>query len=135
MPYTATKSILLIAGLIGAVVGSAILISPVAFHGTTGIELGSNPSLMSEVRAPGGGLLAIGLLIMAGAFVSRLTFTALVVAALVYVSYGASRIFSMAVDGMPHSTLVIVAGLEIVIGVLCIRALVGYRGLADQPAV
>ncbi len=121
------KALLLLSGAIGAGIGAAILLIPVAFHATTGIELGGNISLLNEVRAPGGALLALGVLVMLGAFASRLTFTSLVVASLLYLSYGAARVLSMVVDGMPASELVLVAGLEIVIGLACVFALLKHQ--------
>ena len=129
------KTILLISGVIAAGIGAAILFMPVAFHATTGIELGDNISLLNEMRAPGGALLAIGLLIMLGAFMQKLTFTAAVVASLLYLSYGASRILSMVVDGMPASELVLVAGLEIAIGLACVFALVKPQESESGAAV
>ena len=121
------KTILILSGLLGAGIGAAILLTPAAFHGSAGIDLGGDASLLSEVRASGGMLLACGLLIMLGAFISRLTFTATLLSALLYLSYGASRLFSIAVDGMPHETLVMAAALEIVVGLICVVALVKTR--------
>ena len=51
----------------------------------------------------------------------------IVVSALIYLSYGLSRILSMAMDGMPAEGLVQVAVLEIVTGLVCVFALVKYR--------
>lgn len=122
------KTILFISGLIAAGVGGAILFNPIAFHATTGIELGGDINLLNEIRAPGGALLASGLLIMLGAFVEKLTFTSTLVSALLYLSYGLSRIVSMTIDGMPAEELVQVAVLEIVIGLICVFFLVRNRG-------
>ena len=98
-----------------------------AFHATTGIELGIDVSLLNEIRASGGALLASGILIMLGAFVAKLTFTSTVVSTLVYFSYGLSRILSMVIDGMPAEELVLAAVLEIAIGLACVFSLVKYR--------
>jgi len=121
------KTILFISGLIAVGVGGGILFMPVAFHATTGIDLGANASLLSEVRAPGGALLTSGILIMLGAFIKKLTFTATLVSALFYLSYGLSRILSMLLDGMPADELVQATILEMIIGLLCLFALVKYR--------
>ncbi len=121
------KTILLISGLIMTGVGGAILFMPVAFHAGNGIDLGGNISLLSEVRAPGGALLASGILVMLGAFVTQLTFTSVVVSALIYLSYGISRILSLAIDGMPAEGLVQATVLEIIIGLLGVFALLRYR--------
>ena len=123
----ALKTILFISGLIAAGIGAAILFIPVAFHATTGIELGNDTNLLNEIRAPAGALLASGILIITGAFVERLTFTSTVVATLLYLSYGLSRILSMVIDGMPAEELVQVAVLEIIIGLVCVFSLVKYR--------
>lgn len=126
------KTILFISGLILTGTGGAILFMPVAFYAINGIELAGNISLLNEIRAPGSALLVSGLLIMSGAFVAKLTFTSAVVSTLVYLSYGLSRILSMAIDGMPAEGLVQAAFLEIVIGLVCVFALAKYRDLRSD---
>ena len=121
------KTVLIFSGLISSGIGGAILFNPVAFYATYGIELAGNISLFNEIRAPGGALMASGILIMLGAFVDKLTFTAVVVSTLLYLSYGLSRILSIAIDGMPAEGLVQAAALEIVIGLVCVFVLVKYR--------
>ncbi len=118
---------LIVAGLIGAGVGGAILFIPEAFHATTGIRLGADVSLLNEMRASGGALLASGVLVMSGAWVPKLTFTSITVASLLYLSYGLSRVLSIVIDGMPDPGLVQVAALEIAIGSVCVLALAKYR--------
>ena len=122
----ALKAILIIAGLIGVYVGVEILFFPISFYATSGIEIGDNVSLLNEIRAPGGALLISSVLIILGAFVSKLTFTSIVLATLLYLSYGLSRIVSMMVDGRPAEILVYVALLEIIIGLICAFMLVKY---------
>ena len=100
---------------------------PVAFYATYGIEFGSNISLLNEIRTPGGVLLASGMLITSGVFVPKLTFTSTVVSILLYLSYGLSRILSMAIDGVPVEGLVQAAVLEIAIGLVCVFALAKCR--------
>lgn len=121
------KTILIISGLIASGIGAAILFAPVAFYATYGIELGSNFSLLNEIRAPGGALLASGILIMSGAFMDKLAFTSVLVSTLLYLSYGLSRVMSIAIDGVPAEGLVQAAVLEIVIGLACVFALLKYR--------
>ena len=122
------KTILIISGLIASGIGVAILFAPAAFYAIYGIELGSDVSLLNEIRAPGAALLASGILIISGAFVEKLAFTAVVVSTLLYLSYGLSRVMSIAIDGMPVEGLVQAAILEIIIGLACVFALVIYRG-------
>lgn len=120
------KATLLFSGLIAATIGGAILIAPVAFHATSGIDLTGNIDLLSEIRAPGGSLLAGGILVMSGAFVDRLRLTALIVSVILYLSYGLSRLVGMVLDGMPGDVLVAVTFLEISIGLVCLNALSRY---------
>lgn len=121
------KAALLVSGLIAIVIGSAILAIPTPFYATYGIELATNVSLLNEIRASGGALLASGILISSGVFVARLTFTSLLFSSLLYLCYGLSRILSTIVDGLPNEGLVQSAVLEIVIGLACLLALVNYR--------
>ena len=121
------KAILLISGLIAAGVGGVILLMPAAFYAGYGIDLGGNVSLLNEIRAPGGAMLAAGILVMAGAFVARLTFTATVLATVLYLAYGLSRVLSIAIDGLPVEDLVFATVLELVVGAVCLVALVRYR--------
>lgn len=120
------KTILLISGFIASAIGTTILFSPGSFYATYGIALGDNVSLLNEIRASGGALLASGLLIMSGAFVDKMAFTAAVVSTLLYLSYGLSRVMSIAIDGAPVEGLIQAAVLEIVIGLACIYALMQY---------
>ena len=112
-------AILAVAGLVVVGVGGAVLTAPAAFHAGNGIEFGGNPSLLSETRAAGGALLATGVLVTLGAVVRRLTFTAALVGTAVYLSYGLSRLFSMAVDGLPSTGLVAATVAELALGAAC----------------
>ncbi len=120
-------TILLVSGIIGACVGAGLLLVPQLFHASSGIDLRGDVSLLSETRAPGGALLAIGVLITAGAFVQTLRFTATVLASAVYLSYGLARVLSMVLDGLPSSILVQAAALELIMGGVCLFALLRYR--------
>ncbi len=121
------KTLLFLTGLIGVGIGGAILFEPVAFHATSGIVVPASESLLSELRAAGGALLAIGLVVVLGAFVSRLTFTALILATVLYLSYGVSRVTSMLLDGLPSSTLLAVTAFELGVGLICAITLIKHR--------
>lgn len=112
------RTYLIIAGLIGLGVGAASLLIPVAFHATSGIPVADNTNLLNEMRGAGGGLLAGGLLIGLGALIKRLLLTSIAVSVVLYLGYGLARVVSMWLDGMPGQSLVIVAALELTIGVL-----------------
>jgi hypothetical protein len=121
------KTVLIISGLVLTGIGGAILCIPEAFFATNGIDLGENISLVNEIRAPGGALLASGMVIMLGAFVAKLTFTSAVISIVMYLSYGLSRMLSIAIDGMPAEGLVVATVLEILIGLVGVFALLKYR--------
>jgi len=120
------KTILILSGILASVIGATILFAPVAFYATNNIELGGNINLLNEIRAPGAALLASGILIISGAFVDKLAFTSVVVSTLLYLSYGLSRVMSIAIDGMPVEGLVQATISEIIIGLASIFALVRY---------
>ena len=121
------KSVLFLSGLIATGIGASILLDPVTFHGASGIKLADDINLLNEMRAAGGALMAIGVLIILGCFIARLTYTATLVASLMYLAYGFSRVLSFGFDGLPNAALIQVAVLELVIGALCIFCLLKYR--------
>ena len=123
---------LLIAGLIVSSLGAWILIAPVEFHASYGTQLGDNPSLLSEIRAPGGALFAMGMFMLFGVFRRALAEPAALIAILTYLAYGGSRLFSLQQDGIPASGLLAATGIELVIGIACVWALM--RDLRLQRA-
>jgi len=123
----ALKVVLFVSGFIAASIGASILIMPAIFYATNGIVLNGNISLLNEIRASGGALLAAGILIISGSFVASLTFTAMVISTFLYLSYGLSRIISFVIDGMPSDGLVQAAALEIVIGLVCLYVFTNYQ--------
>lgn len=123
---------LLLSGSIASGIGAAILTVPGVFYAIYGIALGTHPSLLNEIRAPGGALLALGLLILAGAFVPAMRMNSTLIATLVYLSYGLSRVLGMVVDGWPDGGLIAAAALELVIG--SIGATVLLRNWHALPA-
>ena len=122
-----TRGLLLASGLIAAGITAMILFAPNAFYGSYGIEIGANVSLANELRAPAGLLLLAGLLMLTGVFRQEFAILSLATATAVYLSYGLSRILSMAIDGVPHSGLVTAAVIEIAIGGICLVDLIRYR--------
>lgn len=120
------KVILVIAGLIAILVGGANLFVPVAFNATAGLDLGNDINLINEIKASGGGVLLIGIVILLGAFISRLAFTSTLLATILYLGYGFARMISMMVDGMPSDDFVQIAILEIFIGLVALYALYVY---------
>lgn len=124
------KGILVLAGLVAIAVGLLLLFAPTWLYAQSGIDLVGKTSLLNETRAPGGAILASGVLITAGAFAPKLSFSAALLATLLYLGYGLARIVSMIVDGMPAPTLVQVCGFELLFGVGCLFVLLQHRDLA-----
>ncbi len=121
------KIVLCISGLIAISVGVMIQISPVDFYAANYIDIGGNVNLLSEIRASSGALLAYGVLILTGAFVSQLTFTSMILATLLFLSYGLSRFASIVVDGMPVNSLIEAGIVEVLVGLFCLFCLWKYR--------
>jgi len=121
------RLILLASGLIAVGIAGTILFAPGAFYSGYGIELEGNVSLANELKAPVGLLLAAGLVMVAGVFREEHVCTALVTATVIYLSYGLSRLLSIAMDGVPHGGLVTAAILELAIGGACLLALLRLR--------
>jgi hypothetical protein len=124
MNVIASRIFLGISALIACGIGGAMLLDPVAFEASSGLVLVPNPSLLSELRASGANLLALGLLMGAGIAVRSLTFTSLVVATVLYLAYGLGRGIGIAVDGLPVAGLVTAMVVELGIGGVGITLLV-----------
>lgn len=121
------KALLLVAGAVLVFVGTFILASPVDFYASNNIELGANVSLLNEVKAPAGMLLAAGLFMIGAICVRDMADTATSLAALIYLSYSLSRLLSVAIDGVPAAGLVQAAALEATIGLACLAILIVRR--------
>jgi len=121
------KAVLFVAGTLLVVVGVFIIFAPAGFYAANGIEVGTGASLMNELKAPAGLLLAAGLFMLGAVFVRRHADTALSLAALIYLSYAVSRAASIALDGVPAPGLVQAAVLEGIIGMACVAVLMLRR--------
>lgn len=112
----APRVILLLAGTVASLVGLADLLVPVQIEAGVGVVVGTAPALLNELRASGGGLLAVGCFILAGAFIAELTSAATLLAAIVYLGFASGRLLSLAVDGLATPPLFFVNAIEIAIG-------------------
>lgn len=119
-----TRGLLLASGLLAAGIAATILVAPGAFYAGYGIDTGSNLNLANELKAPAGTLLIAGLLMLMGAVKPSYTGTSLAIGAVMYLSYGLSRLLSIVVDGVPHNALVSAAVLELALGAACLLGLV-----------
>lgn len=119
--------ILTVAGLAAILIGGTILFAPFPFFSSTGVELGDNPTLLSDIRGLGALLFFAGILIGLGGFVRALAFTAALTGAIAYLGYVIARVLSLALDGVPHSSILAALAAELVLGLACAFVLVRYR--------
>ena len=126
------KLLLGIAGAAAAGVGAMILTAPYTFYANYGINLGTDPSLVNELRAPDASLVALGMIILAGIFRPRLAPLSAILAVTVFLAYAFGRVVSIVVDGMPAPGLVDAVFIELAIGGLCLAAF--WRSLAVEPS-
>ncbi len=127
-------ALLLVAGALLILIGTLILASPADFYAANDIELGANLSLVNELKAPAGLLLAAGLFMIGAIFVRSQADTALWLAALIYLSYAGARVGSMAFDGVPAAGLVQAAAIEGIVGIACLAVLTIRRLPARRAA-
>ncbi len=122
-----SRTILALAGLIAVAIAATILFAPGAFYAGYGINLSGNPTLANELKAPSGMLLVTGLIMFAGVARREWVVPSLATASVVYLSYGVARVISIALDGVPHSGMVSAAVIELVIGAICLAALLSGK--------
>lgn len=122
-----TRGLMLGSGLLATGIAVAIFAAPDLFYAGYGIDVSTNVSLANELKAPAGTLLVAGLLMLAGVVKRRYAVMSLATGSVIYLSYGLSRLLSIAVDGFPNSALVSAAILELALGAVCLLSLVGLR--------
>ena len=115
--------LLTLSGLLAIGIGATLLLAPVQFHASNGIQIAADANLLSEMRAPGGGLLVLGLMMLIGVFVRAFTLASTAISAAVYLAYGGARLLSIALDGVPGPGLLAATTIELAIGVMCAIAL------------
>ena len=127
MRHLITRIILGLSGLLASGIGGFILFAPHMFFAQNNILLGDDPSLLSEIRGPGGVLLVAGLIMIAGSVLKRFTYAGLITATIVFGMYGASRFIGLVLDGSPSSSLVWAMIIELVIGLYALIILTRER--------
>lgn len=122
-----TVAALLAAGGVAVAVGAAGLVAPDAFHAASGVAVGDDAGLLSELRAASGVVLTAGIGLLAGVARPRLGGPALFAGAALYLSYAAGRAVAWASDGWPGPSLLAAGAVEGVIGVACAVTLLRRR--------
>ena len=111
-----------ISGVTALGIGGFILASPHDFYASYGIALGADPSLLSELRAPGAGLAAFGAVMLAGIVRPALRQAAVVAALTVFLAFPAGRVLGIVADGLPSQGILAALALELAIAALCLFA-------------
>ncbi|MFK8049392.1 MAG: DUF4345 domain-containing protein [Halioglobus sp.] len=115
-----TRTALAGSGVTLGLIGGALMFAPRKFLQMSHVFVEPDPGLMSELTAPSGVLLITSALLLLGAVKLRFANLALLVGALVYGSYGAGRLVSMALHGVPSESLIAATTIELGIAVLLI---------------
>ena len=133
MSVTVLEKIALgVSGLTAASIGVAILAAPHSFFASYGITVGNNASLLSELRAPGAGLAAFGVLMLLGIWRTAMTPMSKVVALIVFLAFPAGRLIGLIVDGLPSGPIIGALVFELAVAALCIVAFCRRSKLARK---
>jgi hypothetical protein len=130
-PTLFEKIALGLSGLTALTIGAFILFAPHAFYASYGITLGEDANLLSELRAPGAGLAAFGLLMLLSIRRHAVLPVGMAVALTVFIAFPAGRLVGLAVDGMPSGSVIGALVVELIIAALCLAA---FRRRLWQPA-
>ncbi len=116
-----------VSGALLIATGLTVLFDPLSVLGIEVGSLSSEASLLSELRSPGLLLIISGGVSIAAVFRQRLAATALVLSALLYGSFGVSRLVSLVIDGSPSTSIFAAMAIELIAGVLAVAALVAIK--------
>lgn len=111
-----------VSGVVALAIGLFIVCAPHAFYASYGIALGQNPDLLSELRAPGAGLAALGAVMLAGVLRADFAPVSLAAALAVYLAFPAGRLVGIAADGLPSAGVLGALAAEVGIAVLLFAA-------------
>jgi len=121
------KGILILMGVMLTIMGLWRLFDPIGFFEYSGLILSEDPGLLNEARGTGGAIIGFGILILLGAFKKKLAYTSTIVAIVLFLGFGISRIISVVLDGNPGEALYKGIIGEFVMGFLALFALIKYR--------
>ena len=121
------KGILILLGLNLITIGSWRLFDAISFAEANAITLGNEISAINEAKGAGGAIVAFGLLIVAGAFSRKLSYTSIITCTVLYLGFGFARLFSFIVDGHPGEMIMTGMTGEFVLGLIGVFAFIKYR--------
>lgn len=129
-------TVLSIAGFTVLLVGCFLALDPHGFYAGYGVTL-DHTDLLSEVRANGTNLAALGCLMLAGVVKPSLRAVSVTCSLVAYFAIASGRVLSLATDGLPSDGILMALGIELVIAALCLVAFASVlpRGdAAGSPA-
>ncbi|NRA31158.1 MAG: DUF4345 domain-containing protein [Parvularculaceae bacterium] len=113
-----TRSALAASGAILSLIGGALMFAPRSFLEASHVMIGRDPGLLSELTAPSGVLMITGTFLLVAAVELRLANLALSLGAIVYGSYGLSRLVSMVLHGLLSQSLIAATAVELAIALV-----------------
>ncbi|GIT93261.1 hypothetical protein JANAI62_36950 [Jannaschia pagri] len=116
------KLALCLSGLTAVGIGATITLAPQTFYASYSIAIAQDPSLLSELRAPGAGLTTLGILMLVGIWRSALAQLAVAATLVVFLAFPTGRFIGLAVDGLPSPGILAALALEIAIAAFCLFA-------------
>ena len=120
------KVILIVLALTLVIFGGWRLVDPIGFYIFSGLELSDDAGLLSEVRGAGGIIMASGLVVALGVFRHAWSRSSVMLAALVFLSFGLARLLGIALDGSPGAEVIQGMAIELVLGGLALFAFFKY---------
>lgn len=121
------KIVLFIGAAMFLLAGSIAMLSPDSFTSRNDIDISGQISLYNDYRGMGGLLIGGGLIIMAGVFRSKMAFTSVVTATVMYLCFSGGRWLSFIIEGQPAEGLLKATVVETVVGLLSFFALIRYQ--------
>lgn len=105
-------------GMLLGFIGCSLMFAPKAFLASNKVMVVYDSSLMSEMVSPTGILIVTGAFMTLSAVKLKFADIGLLSGAIVYGSYGVSRMISMLLHGLPSEPLIVATLLEIVIALM-----------------
>ena len=88
---------------------------PEAYLAQFASDVEFNNTILSEMRGLGGHLFVLGSIVLSGAFYRDLEYPAMLISAIVFVSFSIFRISGIAIDGTPDTGIYVALGIEMVL--------------------
>jgi len=120
-----TIVILSLSSLLLVFVGLMRLTNPIkTYEKNSGIKLPNDTDLLNEMRGLSAVMLCGGIITVLGIFIAQLTFSAHLVAALIFLGFALGRLVSISADGKPNKQINQGILFELVLGAANVYGLV-----------